>query len=450
MAVTSHGKGTGGRLPRGPHQLSPEQVDADQRRRLIEAMLVEVAEHGYAAGSVAGLIERAGVSRKTFYARYSSREELLLAALEQSSSTTLELMAEATRLTGGGTRRLESAMRRLCSRAQESPGAIELATIDVAAANPAGLVRRQELMEAYGGLLDQSLASKDGKPGLPPALRPLLAGAVLRTIDAHLRTGRVRELSAVAPELARWVRSCHPAPDSLGERANTLGAWPAGNGHVGGRAPGTLTLAPPGYTLPPGKRSRGHLAHIQRERIVDAVARLTAEQGYPALSALSIATAADVPERAFLAQFAGRDEAFAAACEIGHAKGQAIVARARESAPTWREGVSGAVTGLLDFLASEPLFTRMAFIDAPLAGPAMARRTCEQAAAYARLLLDGAPQRRRPPALAPQAIVNSLFELAFTHAADGRTEQLPASGEYATYLALAPFLGVTEAARSAG
>jgi len=46
--------------------------------------------------------------------------------------------------------------------------------------------------------------------------------------------------------------------------------------------------------------------------------------------------------------------------------------------------------------------------------------------------------------------VNSLFELAFTHAADRRTEQLPASGEYATYLALAPFLGVTEAARSAG
>jgi AcrR family transcriptional regulator len=451
MAVISHGEGIGGRLPRGPHQLSPEQVDADQRQRLIDAMIAEVAEHGYAASTVAGLIERAGISRKTFYAHYPSREELLLAAFDSSSTATLKLVRHACRRTGGSTRRLESAMRRLCRSARESPGTIELATIEIAASNPAGLTQREELMDAYGRLIEHSLASDDTRTKLPAPLPPILAGTIHRVIDAHLRTGRTQELSAAALELARWIRSFHPAPDSLGKRtpSTPLGAWPSGNGHCGGRAPGTLTLMPANYTPPPGKRSRGHLAHTHREQIVDAVARLTAEQGYLNLSAVSIATAADVPERVFLAQFASKDEAFAAACEIGHAKGQAIVARAREHAPTWRGGVSAAVTGLLDFLASEPLFTHMAFIDAPLAGPAMAHRTHQHVTAYARLLLDGAPQRRRPPTLAAEAIAHSLFELAFTHAASGRTAQLPAASEYATYLALAPYLGVTEAAKSA-
>jgi AcrR family transcriptional regulator len=451
MAVISHGEGIGGRLPRGPHPLSSDQVDADQRQRLVEAMILEVAERGYAASTVAGIIERAGISRKTFYAHYPSREELLLAAFDLSSSAILKLVQQASRRTGGSTRRLESAMRRLCRSARESPGAIALCTVDIAAANPAGLARREQLMGAYGGLIQHSLASGEARAKLPTPLQPILAGGVHRVIDARLRSGRARDLNAVALELARWVRSYHPPPTSLGNHTPTTqpGGWSSGNGHCGGRAPGTLTLAPADYTPPPGKRSRGYVAHTNRERIVDAVARLTAEQGYPALSALSIATDADVPERAFLAQFSSKDDAFAAACEIGHAKGQAIVARAREHAPTWRGGVSAAVTGLLDFLASEPLFTHMAFIDAPLAGPGMAHRTNQHVAAYARLLLDGAPRRRHPPALAAEAIAHSLFELAFTYAASGRTSQLPAAEEYATYLALAPFLGVTEAGKRA-
>ena len=121
------------------------------------------------------------------------------------------------------------------------------------------------------------------------------------------------------------------------------------------------------------------------------------------LTAQSIAERADVSERAFLAHFKNKDEAFAAAVEVGHMKAQAVVDRARADSPDWRNGVRNAIYALLEFLGSEPYFTRMAFVDAPLAGPAMARRTHEHVGAYARLLLDGAPQRRHPPPIAPQA-----------------------------------------------
>lgn len=451
MTVMSDGDRIEGGLPRGPHKLTRAQVDADQRARLIESMILETADHGFAASTVAQLITRAQVSRKTFYAHFSSREELLLAAFNAASTWTLEQTQKASRRTGGSTRRLEAAIRKLARCAAESPGAIELCAIEIAAANHTGFAQRQVLMNSTGNLIEDCLTTKQQPAVLPPHLSATVAGAIHRILDARLRASQTDALTATGLELARWIRSYHPAPATLiaPSHANHRPTWSTDTGYCGGRAPGTLALTPENYNAPAGKQSRGYLAHIHRERILDAVAQLTAEHGYTELTAQSIATAADVPERAFLAQFANKDDAFATAVEIGHTKAQAIVARARENAPTWRTGVQNAITGLLDFLASEPLYTNMAFIAAPLAGPQMATRHNEQASSYARLIFHGAPLRRRPPAITAEAIAHGLFELAYAYAANNRVAQLPATAVQTTYLALAPYLGVTDAAKYA-
>jgi AcrR family transcriptional regulator len=422
-------------------------VAADQRQRLIQAMLEISAERGYAATTVADLIVKAEVSRKTFYAHFADRRELLLAAFDTVSPAALEEVRAAARRTGDPTRQFEAAMRRLCRVARESPGTIELSTIEIAAIDPDGLERREHLMGAYGSLIDECLRTDDRQPALPPTLARALAGSIHRTIDAHLRTGRSDQLQETSTQLARWTRSHHPVPPALMEDetpdppCSSIGV----DGLVGGRAPGTLSLSPSGYEPPRITRSDGFVYHANRERILDAVAQLTSAYGYPALTAQAIAEHADISERAFLAHFKNKDEAFSAAVEIGHIKGQAVVERARSSAGDWRTGVRQAIGALLEFLASEPYFTRLAFVDAPLAGPAMTKRTHEHAGAYGRLLLDGAPQRKRPPAIAPEATVHGIFELAFHYAAQHEVAQLPRVAQVACYLTLAPFVGVTEA-----
>jgi len=50
-------------LPRGLSALSEAEVAASQRGRIMQAITEEVAEHGYHACSVQGVIRRAGVSR---------------------------------------------------------------------------------------------------------------------------------------------------------------------------------------------------------------------------------------------------------------------------------------------------------------------------------------------------------------------------------------------------
>ncbi len=445
MAVISYDSWSGGRLPRGPHRLTMDQVAASQRRRLIDAMVQLAGGRGYASTPVTDIIERAEVSRKTFYEHFADRESLLLAAFDATSSVALDEVWGASQRAGGPRRRMEALMGRLCSVAQESPNAFALSTIEIAAADPAGLERRDRLMGDYAELIDECLRTRSKQPVLSPLLARALAGGVHRTIDAYLHTGRSAELAALAPELARWASRYHPMPADIATSEAPASPWPdAGtNGFVGGRAPGTLTLAPNSY--PPGKHSSGFVQHANRERILDAVAQLTAAHGYTALSALSIAEHADVSKRAFLAHFKDKDEAFAAAIELGHMKGQAVIERTRASEPDWHTGVSRAIHALLEFLASEPYFTRLAFVDASLAGPQMARRTYEHAGAYARLLLGDAPQSRRPPAVAPEAIVHGLFELASCHAIQHKVPELLRLSRQATYLALAPYVGVSDA-----
>lgn len=448
MAVRAQGRRKGGKLPRGPHRLSDEEVAADQRKRLIAAMIYLAGKRGYADTTVADIIAKARVSRKTFYEHFADRKDLLLAAFDTASPAAFEEVRQAARPAGGPARHFEVVMRRLGKLARESPGTIALSAIEVAAVDPDGMQRRERLMGAYGQLIDECLSADGERKALPPTLARALAGGTYRTLDAQLRLGRGSELTAVSAQLARWTRSYHPVPSVLmvEQEQSAPWRWVGDNGLMGGRAPGTLILAPNGYEAPRDVSSKGFVYHANRERILDAVAQLVTERGYTELTAVAIAERADISERAFLVHFKDKNDAFKAAVEVGHMKAQAVVERAKSGAPNWRTGVRNSVGALLEFLASEPFFTRMAFVDAPLGGPKMAKRVHEHAGAYARLMLDGAPQRRRPPQIAPEATIQGLFELAFHQAAQDQIPELSSLSREASYLALAPWVGVNDAA----
>jgi hypothetical protein len=66
-------------------------------------------------------------------------------------------------------------------------------------------------------------------------------------------------------------------------------------------------------------------------------------------------------------------------------------------------------------------------------------------AAYARLLLDGAPRSRRPPTVAREAIAAALHAAVFTYATRRAIRDPIRAHSYATYLVLAPYLGPEKA-----
>ncbi|HEX8856534.1 MAG TPA: helix-turn-helix domain-containing protein, partial [Thermoleophilaceae bacterium] len=87
------------RLPRGPHRLAREVVLASQRGRMLDAMAQSVAEKGYAATTVADVVGRAGVSRKTFYEHFRDKEDCFLEAWDAGVEILLDAVAQATTAT---------------------------------------------------------------------------------------------------------------------------------------------------------------------------------------------------------------------------------------------------------------------------------------------------------------------------------------------------------------
>ncbi|MFI6870260.1 TetR/AcrR family transcriptional regulator [Nocardia sp. NPDC050406] len=70
------------RLPRGTHGMDPADVAHSQRMRMYIGVLEAVAERGYTATTVADIVARAAVSRRTFYQQFRDRDDCFLAAFE--------------------------------------------------------------------------------------------------------------------------------------------------------------------------------------------------------------------------------------------------------------------------------------------------------------------------------------------------------------------------------
>src|ERR1035441_10527251 len=71
-----------------------DEKRASQRERLLRAIVEEVGERGLEQTTIARVIERAGVSRPTFYAHFSDRQACVLAALRGVQAALLSQIAE--------------------------------------------------------------------------------------------------------------------------------------------------------------------------------------------------------------------------------------------------------------------------------------------------------------------------------------------------------------------
>jgi AcrR family transcriptional regulator len=386
----------------------------------------------------------------------AARDPFLLATYDMIVAEGFERVEGAASEAGGLQEELGFALDALFRRAIERPGAERLILVEIAALGPAGIGRREQLISAYEGVLRQHVGAA-ARPGLIP--NPLLravVGGYLKVLYSRVQDGAHKQLPALIPDLVRWSFTYYPLPEAL----NTIGELQAiklPSSLLGGRAPGSLAPSSTSSRTRAASRrtpsfSRSFLVHSQRERILDAVAQLSAEKGYANLTLEDVAERAAVSLQAFYEHFTDKEDAFLVAYEVGHGKGRAIVERVHDEASDWPHGVRAGVTALLEFLASEPAFTHMALVDALIASPRTAERSNKGIVRYAELLTHGfdeVPDGLKPPAATIEAIAGGIFELCLAYTVQGHVAELTELAPWMIYFALAPFVGTEVAGRVA-
>jgi AcrR family transcriptional regulator len=196
-----------GKFPTGVRKLPPELIRAIQRERLIVAMLNAAAELGYLETNVQDVIDRAGVSRPTFYEHFSNKEDCFLAAFDTSAER-LRKKIEAAVAKGGEVwrDRIRCGLEALLGFAISEPDTARMMVVEARAASAAAVRRRVELMDEFASCL-QSQAEELLPDGAPQSAATAsgIVGGVESLLYSRLCKQEYDQLEALLPSLMYFV-----------------------------------------------------------------------------------------------------------------------------------------------------------------------------------------------------------------------------------------------------
>jgi AcrR family transcriptional regulator len=191
-----------GQFPSGIRSLPADLVSAVQRERLLAAMLRATGELGYREVSVQDVLDRAGVSRPTFYEHFENKEACFLAAFD-SAATRLRERLEAAAEDGESWReRLRLSLAELLRFVAEDPDAAMSLIVDGRAACPPALERRDELLDHFAARLDTQVRAEAPSDDAPSAIAAAgIVGGIEALLYSRLNRGEVDDLESLLPSL---------------------------------------------------------------------------------------------------------------------------------------------------------------------------------------------------------------------------------------------------------
>lgn len=206
-----------GRFPAGVRTLPADLVRAIQRERLLAAMLRTVTEVGYNALTVQDVLARAGISRPTFYEQFDDKEACFLAAFDISAQRMRERVeAAAGEAAAGWRERLRAGIGELLRFIAEEPEAARTVIVEARASSPAGLRRRDQLLDRFAACIDDLV--REELEETPSAIAAAgVVGGIESVLYARLQKEEVDALEALLPSLMYFAVLAYAGQEAASE-----------------------------------------------------------------------------------------------------------------------------------------------------------------------------------------------------------------------------------------
>lgn len=206
-----------GRFPAGVRTLPPDLVKAIQRERLLAAMIRTVTEIGYNALTVQNVLGRAGISRPTFYEQFEDKEDCFLAAFDVTATQMKERLEAAVAGAGPSWReQLRSGIAELLRFIAEEPEAARTVIVEARASSPAGLRRRDELLDHFACCID-ALVREDLDEAPSAIAAAGVVGGIESVLYARLQKEETKDLGALLPSLMYFAVLAYAGQETASE-----------------------------------------------------------------------------------------------------------------------------------------------------------------------------------------------------------------------------------------
>lgn len=192
-------------LPPGRHKLGRSFVEANQRERILEAVADVATLAGYPAMSVEDIVSVAGVSRRTFYDAFSSKEDVFLQALDEAAEELLVRIKSAYAGADTFPARVRDSLGAFLGFVADEPRRAEMLLVEALAAGPAAIERRSATLSAFAQMLREAAAHITNGRRPPDLIAETIVGGIYEIVYSRLLAGDVAGLAALLPDLAYSV-----------------------------------------------------------------------------------------------------------------------------------------------------------------------------------------------------------------------------------------------------
>ena len=182
------------------------QVADIQRARILAAMVRVVSRYGVANVTVAHIVARSGVSRRTFYELFDDREDCFLAAFDQAIGHFAQSVVPAFEQESSWRAGIRAALIALLDCLESDRDTARLMIVESLAAGPSALASRGRVLARIVSLVEQGCEqAKRGESALPPLAAEGIVGGALSVLHTRLLQPEYGSLLELAGPLTSMI-----------------------------------------------------------------------------------------------------------------------------------------------------------------------------------------------------------------------------------------------------
>jgi AcrR family transcriptional regulator len=170
----------------GENGVGREQVSEIQRARILAAMVAETSRRGVGNVTVAHVVARSGLSRRTFYEIFDDREACFLAAFDAGVERIAGEVLPAYEHPGRWCERVRAGLIALLLALENDPDLARLLIVESLGAGSLALERRSRVFKKLTGVVEEGRGEARNGSEPAPLTAEGLVGAVLSILHGRL------------------------------------------------------------------------------------------------------------------------------------------------------------------------------------------------------------------------------------------------------------------------